>query len=105
MKTKKLFIVIFIILLYSLLGLFGCTKPVKETVEDPTVTTTVKLQELPKDTVVISVDDDKLYVFDKDNKVIYVTTGENITGNGMLIFLFIFLVFFLIISIFANINQ
>ena len=65
---KKLLVV-----LISIIALSSCYRNVENSVADPKKETTVELQELPKDTVVISIDEHILYVFDDNNQVVYKT--------------------------------
>jgi hypothetical protein len=65
---KKLLLV-----LISIIALSSCYRYVENSVVNPKKETTVELQELPKDTVVISIDGHILYVFDDNNQVVYKT--------------------------------
>jgi len=82
--------------------LTGCYVDVEETVEDSKKETTLELQELPKDTVVISVKGYELYVFNSKNEVVYKTYGED-SGSFSIhmgaLMLLVVLVFFLGLTI------
>lgn len=66
-----------IIVLLSVLFLTSCYTDINETVKEPKKQTTVKLQELTKDTVTISIEGSNLYVFDENNVLIYKAKGLN----------------------------
>lgn len=69
-KMKKL-----LLLLLVVVGMSSCFEDVKKSVKDPKEATTIRLQELPKDTVVISTDEHNLYVFDENNLVVAKTVA------------------------------
>lgn len=61
-----------IFILLTLFTLASCTKPtIENSVEDSERFTTVEIQNLPKDTVVVSIDGTKVYVFNDNNTVEY----------------------------------
>lgn len=86
---KKLFLFLITLVIFA-----SCTDPI-EKVKDPEKSTTVYLQQLPKDTVAISIDKNKLYVFNKDNtieyKVINISNADHvIISMGFLLFIVIY---------------
>ena len=62
-----------LLILISIIALSSCYVDVKDSVIDSKKETTAELQKLPKDTVVISIDEHVLYVFDDNNQVVYKT--------------------------------
>ena len=68
-------ILFFVILIVTLVSCDEDNK-IKE-VENPNEITTLEIQKLPKDTVVISIDVDKLYIFDDSTRVIKKITNIN----------------------------
>lgn len=88
----------FIVLLCLLtVGLTSCFENVQDTVKNPLVETTVSIQQLPKDTVVVSIQDRTLYVFDDENNLKYVTVG--IEDESFPISIFFFLIFTVMVFI------
>lgn len=84
-----------ILFLALIVVMTSCYIDVNKSVENPTKETTTYLQELPKDTVVVSIEDHNLYVFNADNKVMYKTISPErnslpISGGGVFIILIIF---------------
>lgn len=77
-----------LLLLLVVVGMSSCFVDVEKTVEDPKKATTVELQELVKDTVVISVDAYNLYVFDENNLVVAKTVAIEETAPPINIFVF-----------------
>jgi len=71
---KTMLILIIIILMFA-----SCTN-MSETVENPKTFTTVELQELPKDTCVISVSGKNIYIFNEDGEI--VMHGQGITRKN-----------------------
>lgn len=65
----------FLFLIVLILSFMSCEIDVRDTVDNPKTFTTIQIQELPKDTVVIAIDNNNLYVFNKNNEVISVTKG------------------------------
>ena len=78
-----------LLLLLVVVGMSSCFMKVEDSVEDPKKATTVELQELVKDTVVISVDNYNLYVFDENNLVVAKTVAIEETAPPINIFVFI----------------
>ena len=72
---KKLFILILI-----LVGLSSCFKPPYETVKNHELETTMLMYNLPKDTVLISIKDNWLLVFNMEKELIVKTQTYN-TNN------------------------
>ncbi len=60
----------FLLVMTFIFVLSSCTVDPKSTVKDPKKETTIYVQELPRDTVLISIDDGKMYIFDKNNTMI-----------------------------------
>jgi len=90
---KKLFLFLITLVIFA-----SCTNNIEE-IKDPEKKTTVYLQQLPKDTVAISIDEDKLYVFNEDNTVEYKVTNIDkgnyvIVHNGILIILIFAIIVF-----------
>ena len=90
---KKLILLLFPLLLFS-----SCMVDVDKSVDDPKKETTTYLQELPKDTVVISIEDENLYVFDSQTNLLKyeaISTEDtafpiDILGIVLLLLLFFF---------------
>jgi PBP1b-binding outer membrane lipoprotein LpoB len=76
---KKLIFLFITAIIFS-----SCSVDVIDTVEDSKKETTVELQELEKDTVIISIVDNNLYVFNKDKEVIYKTIGTKFTDYWLI---------------------
>jgi|GEM_PF-4362393 uncharacterized lipoprotein YajG len=73
-----------IFILLALFTLAGCTKPTLEnSVEDSDKFTTVEMQNLPKDTVVVSVDGTKVYIFNDNNTVEYQAELMNVDTTSI----------------------
>ncbi|GEM_PF-4775341 len=69
--------------------------------DDPMQYTTQEIQEARKDTVIVSVDEDNIYIFDDHNVVRYKITNMYNPGDRMvLIPLHLFLLFILLITLF-----
>jgi len=66
----------FLIVAVLAIGLTSCYKNVKETVENPKLETTTYIKELPKDTVVVSIEGERMYTFDQNMDVKTITYGE-----------------------------
>lgn len=67
---KKIFLFVGVLLLLS-----SCTvryQDPRETVKDPKAETTIRIQELPADTVLMAIDGSDLYIFDKDTRLVIV---------------------------------
>jgi hypothetical protein len=82
--------------------LTGCYIDIEDTIKDSKKETTLELQELPKDTVVISVKGYELYVFNSKNEVVYKTYGEDSESlpiHIVALFLLICIVFLLGIAV------
>lgn len=78
----------------------------RDTVEEPTKATTTYLQELPKDTVLMSVDDGILYLFDTENNQVIIKT--DIPKNGAIAVHALFLMglfFVLVVTVVSLIEQ
>lgn len=80
-----------LLLLLVVVGMSSCFEDVKKSVKDPKEETTVRLQELPKDTVVISIDEHNLYVFDENNLVVAKTVAEENAAFSIHILVFLLL--------------
>ena len=97
---KKLFIFIILLIVTS-----SCYVDVVNSVNDPKQETTLKLQELPKDTVTISIENSNLYVFDDSNQLKYITRSQEYTFTAILITLCIVFVFFIGMITGAHLND
>lgn len=85
-------------LLVLLVGMSSCYVDVEDSIEDPKKETTVELQELPKDTAVISIDEYKLYVFDEQGLVKYEAVSKETVSEAMnpsVVFIFTVVAFFI----------
>lgn len=58
-----------LIILLVLISTTGCYMDIKDTIDNPKQETTVELLELPKDTIIVSIDGSKLYVFEDDEMI------------------------------------
>lgn len=94
-----------LLLLLVVVGMSSCYMDVEKTVEDPKKATTVELQELVKDTVVVSVDNYNLYVFDENNLVVAKTVAIEETAPPINIFVFIvFIALALVLGVIWGLN-
>jgi hypothetical protein len=92
-----------ITLLIIVLSLTSYCEDIDKTVENPSTFNTVKLQELPKDTIVISIDGSNLYVFDA-NTVISHTVGIEDTStpiNNYYIIIMLMFILLLLLLLFS----
>lgn len=95
MKKLILFVII-------LIGLSSCYEYIKP-IENPEEKTTISIQNLPKDTVLVSIEGETLYVFDqKTNLLKYkIENAEEdcvpIHGVAIFGFILLFLLFFIIL--------
>ena len=89
---KKLFILILI-----LVGLSSCFKPPYETVENHELETTMLMYNLPKDTVLISINDNWLLVFNMEKELIVKTQTYNTNNTVPVNILVTFITFMLIL--------
>ena len=96
----------FIILIGLILIMGSCYyDDPRDTVEEPTKATTTYLQELPKDTVLMSVDDGVLYLFDTEDVLVIVTT-ETPKNNAVAVnALFLVGLFFVLIVILISLIE
>lgn len=69
-----------IILLILLFTLTSCYENIKE-VENRDKETTIELQKLPEDTMLVSVNGDMIYAFDMEKQVVYKV--QNLYENGV----------------------
>ena len=94
---KKLIYLIFIAILFT-----ACSEPIT-VVENPEDITTFRLQQLEKDTVIISIDDKYLYVFDNAGKIVNYKTiqhsVDNIYVNNIVFVVLLIIMMFCIIII------
>lgn len=65
----------------------------KESVESPLKSTTAHIQQLPKDTVLMSVEDGRVHIFDKDSNLVIIQTSVP-KNNAIPINMFVAFIFF-----------
>ena len=99
---KKLITIVILIVALS-----SCYNDVEDSVKNPKLETTIQLQDLPKDTVVISIDKNTLYVFDENNLVKYKTValGDDALPINFFTLALILVILFFFILIIAGRNQ
>jgi hypothetical protein len=99
-----------LIFIFTMSMITACyNKDPRETVDDPSKKTTVYLQDLPKDTVLMSINDGTLYIFDKEDVQVIVQTKTNkdnsLPINLLVVFGSIMLLLFLIGTLLENIFK
>lgn len=83
----KKILIVFIVLLATL---SSCEKPtIENSVNDPKTFTTLAMQELPKDTLIVSMEGTKLLVFEKGTVILQ---AEIVNNKVVIIPLFLFLI-------------
>ncbi|MCK4500931.1 hypothetical protein KAU11_10555 [Candidatus Babeliales bacterium] len=88
----KKILIVFIVLLATL---SSCEKPtVKNSIKHPKTFTTLAMQELPKDTLIVLIEDTKLSVFDEDKVV---PQAEIMNSDVIEVPFFIFLILVVLI--------
>jgi hypothetical protein len=85
----------------------SCTFNPKNTVVDSKKITTLALQELPKDTVLVSYTEDSVYIFNMDNEVVVQTqaVGPNHAVVHILFIMGIFITVFVLVAIISIIHS
>ena len=88
-------------ILILIVALSSCYSNIEDSVKNPKIETTIQLQDLPKDTVVMSIDGKTLYVFE-NNLVKYKTVvlkDDVVPINLFALLLIVILLFFSILII------